>query len=446
MIGALWASPADRSRIAKARAAVVLFGGYDGSGNYGDVLQFAAAAELVRRLPGAPQVVAIVELGARDHHNALAERYPSTFEDVAFAHFSEGEGGAGLVELPAGLAPERSAVYVYGGGYLNSWWGGRKVAHLAAAERLIDGQPRALVVSGVQVEAAAALPGGVANDLLSRAAWIGVRDIGSLEHVRAGIGGDGEGRVELTGDDAVPMLRRGRSSPDAVVNFHLNEGHWVSEDPASLGARATSVLQQLGREVGSPLELQPVSAYEDPRTSEAQQVAALLDRNRVALGGAGLSLAAPLDLLDDAVENRLERFRRARLTVCCSYHVALTSLFAGIPALLLAENEYYEQKAAGLRDLFGLDDRMVGVRGTPEDAAAAIAAMVDGPGRSALLDRLRTGAADLAGRHANGQRAVLAAIGEGLADPAQFAPSPRTIARGVRRRIARSLAIERLSR
>ena len=122
----------------------------------------------------------------------------------------------------------------------------------------------------------------------------------------------------------------------------------------------------------------------------------------------------PLDVLADATGNGLARFRRARLTVSCSYHVAMTSLLAGIPTMLLAENRYYAQKAAGLRDLFGLDGGLVGVEGTAADSEAAAAVLSDGPARAGLVEQIRVGAARTVERSDAGRADVRAALAKAL--------------------------------
>ena len=350
MAATLWASAADRRRIEDADSSVLLVGSYDGSGNFGDVLQAATAIETVGGLPGSPLPIAVVERETHGHHGALLERHPALLGGAAFVHYHEGgEAEDELVEVAAGTAPRRSALYLYGGGYLNAWWGARKAAHAAAAERLSGGGPLPVVASGLQVEERAVAAGGVAHGLLSRAGWIGARDAFSLDHVRAHV----DCPVELSGDDAVPHLRFPPVPIEPVVNLHVNAGGWVSEDPVSLADRIAGLLRRFAEVSPEPLELQPAIAYEDPRVSERRAVSAMLEEHGESLEAAGFSLVEPVDMLDDATGNELRRFRRARMTVACSYHVTLASRLAGVPALLLADNEYYRQKAAGLRELFG---------------------------------------------------------------------------------------------
>ena len=416
MAATLWTSPADRRQLVAAQSAVLLVGGYDGSGNFGDVLQLASAIETVRSLPGSPLPVAVVERETHAHHSTLLECQPALFTGVVFAHYHEGGEAAedGLVELEPAIGPTRSALHVYGGGYLNGWWGARKLAHAAAAERLIGTRQLPVVASGLQIEESAVAPGGVAHELLSRASWIGVRDVRSLDYVQRHVSASNRSRVELSGDDAVPYLRFPPVPVEPVVNLHLNAGRWVSDDPSSVVRRIVALLQHLGRAFGTPLALQPVIAYEDPRVSERRVVSELLEQYGEALEESGLAPTAFVDLLGDATDNELGRFRRGRLTVCCSYHVTLTSLLSGVPAVLLADNEYYGQKAAGLRDLFGLDEGLLGIRGTAADAAGAAAVLVEGPPRSALVDRLRDRSDRVIERYEKGREAAAAALAASL--------------------------------
>lgn len=411
----LWATQTDRQRLADARAAVFLVGSYDGSGNYGDVLQLAAVLRTVARLSGSPLAVPVIERETLGHHRALAQRHPGMFDGAAFAFF-EGDGVShedDLVELRLTAPGPTALVYVYGGGFLNGWWGARKTGHVAAVEELTGGRHLPVVASGQQVDEATIAPGGPGHELLARASWIGVRDVGSLEYVREQIPG-GAHRAELAGDDALPFLERPQTEASEVVNLHVNDGSWISDRPEAMRENVVSLVRELGLANGEQLELQPVVAYEDPRVSEREIVSDLLERQRGRLEKAGLRPTEPLDILDDAISNDLTTFRRARLTVSCSYHVALTSLLAGIPAVLLAQNDYYAQKAAGLRDLFRLGPTRVGVAGTPDDAPAAIEALLDGRGRSELVAHLRAQSRRVAARYEGGRMALSAALAEGL--------------------------------
>lgn len=413
----IWATPTDRKRLLDAESVLFLVGGYDGSGNYGDILQLATAIETVGRLPGSPLAVPIVERETHGHHSELMRRYGKEFATAAFAcfHDREDEPDDGLIEItPPETGLPTVLVYIYGGGFMNSWWGARKAAHVEVAEQLLRGGSLPVVASGLQVEETAIAPGSPGHGLLSRASWIGVRDVDSLNYVRRQIPGVA-GRVELAGDDSTPFLVHQPAAPGPVVNLHLNDGTWISNEPQSLPGKVVALVRGLGLASEEPLELQPVIAYEDPRISERRIVSRLLEQRGSELEEAGLLVTEPLDVLEDAIDNDLAAFRRARLTVSCSYHVTLTSLLTGIPAVFFAQNDYYAQKAAGLRDLFQLSVKRVGVPGAPEDALAAIEVLVDGPPRVTLVSHLQTQSRRVAARFDRGREALSAALAEGLA-------------------------------
>jgi hypothetical protein len=416
-MSSLWASPADRTRLLNAESVLFLVGSYDGSGNYGDILQAATAIETAGGLPESPLAVPIVERETHGHHSELMRHYRNEFATAAFTFFDDREDTPDddLVEVTRpDTSQSRALVYIYGGGFMNSWWGARKAAHVKAAEQLWDGDSLQVVASGLQVEETAIAPGGPGHGLLSRASWIGVRDVDSLSYVRRQIP-DAADRVELAGDDATPFLERSPAEAGPVVNLHLNDGTWISDEPESLPRKIVALMQSLGLASEEPLELQPVIAYEDPRVSERQIISSLFEQRGGELEEAGLELAEPLDVLEDAIDNDLASFRRARLTVSCSYHVTLTSLLAGIPTVLFAQNAYYAQKAAGLRDLFQLSAKRIGVPGAPEDARAAIEVLADGPSRAKLVAHLQAQAQCVAARFDRSRATLSAALAEGLA-------------------------------
>jgi hypothetical protein len=412
----LWATPADHKRLLDAESVLFLVGGYDGSGNYGDILQAATAIETVGGLPGSPLAVPIIERETHGHHSELMRRYGKEFGAAAFAFFHdrEEEPDDGLVEIAPTSHMPAALVYIYGGGFMNSRWGARKAAHAEAAEGLLGGRSLPVVASGLQVDEAAISPGGPGHGLLSRASWIGVRDVDSLRYIRRRIPGVAD-RVELAGDDATPFLGHPPAKAGAVVNLHVNDGTWISDEPESLPGKIARLVRDLGTASEDPLQLQPIIAYEDPRVSEQRIVTDLLEQQGGALEEAGLELTEPLDVLEDAIDNDLARFKRARLTVSCSYHVTLTSLLAGIPTVLLAQNGYYEQKAAGLRDLFQLSSERVGVPGAPEDALAAIEVLADGPPRATLVAHLQAQAKRVTARFDRGRTSLSAALAQSLA-------------------------------
>jgi polysaccharide pyruvyl transferase WcaK-like protein len=319
MSGALRCPPATARAMEEAGAAVVLVGGYDGSGNFGDIALLDAAVALVERLGALP--VPVVESVHLDFHRTLRP---------ALEHVLVHDPGA----EPEGELPEIAALYLYGGGYLNSSWGERQ---LAKARLALEAAPEAACVSsGWQVE-----PGWVEQlapadrDVLARFAPFGVRDPLSAEALAA------LGPAELTGDDAVAVL----PEPSGVakqerVNVHVVEHSWVSDDPQ---APAQRWLEELEKLEPRPV-VQPLIAYDDPVTSERP----VAERFAAACRERGFEVAEPLLLRPEAMSGAAPVMESAALTLSCSFHVALASLLLGVPARLETATGYYEQKAAGL--------------------------------------------------------------------------------------------------
>ncbi len=105
--------------------------------------------------------------------------------------------------------------------------------------------------------------------------------------------------------------------------------------------------------------------------------------------------------------------RRSNLTLSCSYHVALTSLLLEVPTVLISDNPYYEQKAAGLREAFGLPPEFtVSTDADPRERAAAIAgAVLDEDAGDALCRSLTAGRDLLLQRRAMTEVELLGRLG-----------------------------------
>lgn len=349
---ALFATAETAAAIAQAKSLAFLVGGYDGSGNFGDVLMLDAALELLAPLEPGLVVVPVLERRFGSHHPELAQqmlrppRHPVYFDP-------EGEGGD-LVPIAAGPGLSSAISYFYGGGYFNGLWGDRKLAMMRAAEALLAAaEPREVrrVGSGLQVEAE--WLAGLANEdvsFLRAFELLGTRDprSGSL---LAGFGG---AIVPEGGDDAVGSLARLRPAEapgdgPLRVNLHFSEHDWVTDDAQELLELYAGLPAELGELLGRPVAAQPLIAYLDPRVDERPTAARLA----AALAERGVEVREPIVLRPADLGAAAAELGAASLTVACSYHVALTSLMLGLPTLMVAHNPFYEQKTAGLLDAFG---------------------------------------------------------------------------------------------
>ncbi len=170
---------------------------------------------------------------------------------------------------------------------------------------------------------------------------------------------------------------------------------------------------ELGRRANRPVVAQPVIAYLDERIDERSA----LQRLFAACTAIGVEVAEPLVLRPTSLAETAPLLRQAQLTLSCSYHVALTSLMLEVPAVLIGDNAYYEQKAGGLREDFGLPPAFTtATDADPSSCAAAVAAvLLDKERRGELGSGLAVAAERLRRRRGATEAALLARLGGAVA-------------------------------
>ena len=417
----LFATSGTVQAIERARAIVVLVGSYDGSGNYGDIAQFDAAYDLVEHLGPDLLVLPVLERQYLAGHQLLYEKPGERLPHALFFDpGDEKEDDLLPVAAPADLA--FGAVYLYGGGYLNRLWGERKLAMLAAAEALLAAGGAAAschLSSGLQVEPewVAGLPRNGASGL-GHLDFLGARDDGSRRALAAL--GVADAPARNTGDDAIAALGTLPASagvpPDDErlhLNLHFAEHGWVTERPRAVLDYYAGFVAELGRLAERPVLVQPLIAYADERIDEHAAVERLAD----ACAGVGVEVTEPLVLRPTDLAELAPRLRAAKMTLSCSYHVALTSLMLEVPAVLIGDNPYYEQKAAGLREDFALPPAFTEpTLADPAARARQIAAILfDARQAAELRDSLTAGAEGLRRRRAAAEVELLGRLGQALA-------------------------------
>jgi len=350
---ALFASPETAAVISEAESLAFLVGGYDGSGNFGDVLMLDVALELLAPLEPGLVVLPVLERQFADHHPGIAGQMLRPPRHVVYFD-PDGSGEDDLVSIAAGAELSTAVAYFYGGGYFNGLWGDRKLAMMRAAEAVLATASPERVLrlgSGLQVEASW-LGGLSAEDTAFLRAFelLGTRDPRSGEL----LAGFGSAFVPESGDDAVSALARLRLAEPASagplqVNLHFTDHDWVTSEAGSLLELYLDLLSHLGRHGDRPIVAQPLIAYLDPRVDERPAERRL----STGLGERGIEVLEPVVLRPARLGAAAAQIGKAAFTVACSYHAALTSLMLGLPTLTVAHNPFYEQKAAGLLDAFG---------------------------------------------------------------------------------------------
>jgi hypothetical protein len=409
---AFYATPATAAEVSRARAMAILVGGYDGSGNYGDIAQLDATLEMLSRFEPGLLLLPVLERSRVVDHGEQIAGFLRSPTQVLFFGPEEGYEDD-LVPVPAPRDAAFTACYLYGGGYLNHYWGERKLAMLSAAEALLQGSGATEICrlsSGLQVDAgwiAGLDPADSAR--LASFDLLGARDQRSAE-VLASLDEALDG-----GDDAVGIL--GRLPVDALpgpdsslhVNVHVGGEGWVSENADQIAELFGDFLAELGRRAGLPVVAHPLIAYLDRHIDERPQVARL----EAACARRRIGFAEPVVLRGAQLASISPELRRAALTLSCSYHVALTSLMLEVPALLLRDNAYYQQKAGGLAEAFGLPNAFtLDLSADPVECAREIAGIVlDEQRGAALRSRVALGVSQARARRTYAEVELLARLG-----------------------------------
>ncbi|MDX6634970.1 MAG: hypothetical protein QOF06_1173 [Solirubrobacterales bacterium] len=368
-------APAETAEAVEAANSVAfLVGSYDGSGNYGDILQLDAALELLAPLEPGLLMLPVLEYQFATHHSGLADhmarppRHPIYFDPEGAA------GQEGLIPISVGDQLSTAVTYFYGGGYLNGLWGDRKLAMMRAAEALLArAKPERVrrLGSGLQVESQwlANLSDEDAG-LLRAFELLGARDPRSGEVLAR----FGSAVVPENGDDALGALGRLRpAEPTAEgplrINFHYAEHDWMTAAASPLLDFFVDLASELEQHTGRPVGVQPLVAYLDPRVDERPGA----ERLRDACAARGIAVEKPLVLRPATLGTAAAVLGAGTLTFTCSYHVGLTSLMLGLPTLMVSHNPYYAQKTVGLLDAFGQPPEFaIG----PEDEPSAIAKLL----------------------------------------------------------------------
>ena len=351
--GSLWTDDATAARLLQAPSAVVLIGGFDGSANFGDVLQAKTALERVASASPFAAVALVVE--AEYAEFTLGALNPP--EGTIVLEFSTDHRPSLLARLPS-----TTLAYLYGGGYLNSSWSARRLQQFNAVADLVAAGGEGLIprvaATGLQVSPH--------DELWAWAGWLqaaeplGVRDIHSL-HTLADAGVDAA-RVMDSSDDAVPWLLANGLHTDGdsrCFNVHLSTQDYATEDGSQRREWLTRALVELAA-VTPGMRCKLLIAFDDPRISEqatAEEVQR--DYQRYAAQAGTPTIEFETISLIAALANNSSVQIGAGGTITSSYHVGLASLIANVPTLLFAENPFYSQKMTALAETFDLPERAV---------------------------------------------------------------------------------------
>ncbi len=372
--GFLSTSLEGEARLLSSRSLVVLIGGFDGSANYGDIIQARVALRRAHCDAGIATVAIVVEDALADAATTLLD----LGDDTVVLRFSDMRPEQQLEQLPA-----HTLVYLYGGGYLVEEWSLRRLREVQTVQHLIHAlspisNPR-IAATGLQV--------GPHDEVQVWASWLlhseplAVRDESSKRLlVEQGIPAS---RIVDYGDDAageILSLAVRRTSGDPCINLHISLMDYATRDPKGRIEATCALLRQLATEMQG-LRCKLLIAYEDARIDEHHVADAIIDRYASESGA--LPIHFETVSLITSMHSAIELGSTG--TITSSYHVGLTSLLHGLPTVLLADNDYYQHKMQQLADLFSL----------PVGCVIAIGEVHD----TRVSDRLHDAAASLALHH-----------------------------------------------
>jgi hypothetical protein len=338
--------------------AVYLYGSNMGYSNFGDILQLKNEA-WYHSEKGYFTPVVVLRLNAP--YGYSQEKQNLEWFDVEHICYIAEDGQSappGLVELSDPSLPH--LLHVYGGGFLNSFWGKEMLGEITEILRALNCSQ--YLFSGQQVSEGMAKH--IHKTLRANPPLVfGVRDKQSQEYMSKHAPSL---NVQFSFDDITELLVAWASSQSSLtvkgrikarltssVLWHFNTTGYVSGDPSSLVSKIQDLRSQFD---GSAVLLQ---AYNDGSggAKDTLQTVVQLENAFPYTSYKVLNLAQ-LALHLNASRAQYPEIAPilagAKMAVTSSYHTAMLCVLLGIPSYLMVENEYYAQKqrALGLEEDF----------------------------------------------------------------------------------------------
>jgi len=339
---------------------VILFGGYLGFNNFGDILQLKGAIKYHTNISMLEPVV-VCQVGSIPDTGFLS-RLRKWFGVRAFIFVQAEPVNLALLNLHfIDNALPIDHLHVYGGGFLNSMWGDfclRLIEGLIDNFRIVN-----YIISGQQIDAA------FANRLKShfekyRPKLIGTRDFESQRIVN-GIGF----HCDFSFDDASNIIEAwARRKPQdetcrakEALFIHLNTSRYTwnnSEESRKELSRISQILKDIAERF---ITYEPVflSAYSEFRITVKDTLATIISlEDAFPFLDYRIMDIAHMALLHDPsktdIDSNLAVFTRG-VAISSSYHTAFFCNMLDIPCYLLSDNAYFKQKRVGFGEKRTLD-------------------------------------------------------------------------------------------
>lgn len=250
-----------------------------------------------------------------------------------------GSGGSELPPGTAAAAQSASLVVALGGGYIADADPGQTRRALALLEHAVDrGVPAVMLGQGLGPLDDPALRRRAAS-VLPRVDFVGLREgrRGPLILEQLGVP---ERRVQVTGDDAIELAYEARAEAlGSGLGCCLRIASY-----APVSRRAQEVVGQVLRRESASRAAPVIPLIISEYRSEDRRATLPIVR------GAGGVRPLPRYVRPSLVAQRVAR---CRTVVTGAYHLAVFALSQGIPVVALTGSRYYDDKFAGLADMFG---------------------------------------------------------------------------------------------
>lgn len=335
--------------LAKKQKKVYLYGSNMGYANFGDIIQLKNEIKFHKNETGLEPVVMLrleAPFGGAKH-----EQNQKWYGTQHFVYMTGEDRGKKAFD---GLQRVKKArpgapLHVYGGGFLNGFWGKDMVGEIRHI--LEDLEVGEYVFSGQQV-AESVLPELQALFDYKQPALFGLRDKQSLTTLRGGLP---EVNSLYSFDDVTEILtewlggqkvKQGKNA--ANVAWHFNTTNYVAEGLANVRDKMTAVSAKYKGSTHTMLQ-----AYND-KTYQAKDSLQSIVEMEVELPFTSYhvvnigQMALEMDANKGNYPEIGELLTGTKIAVTSSYHTAMVMNYLGVPAFLMAANDYYAQKQQGL--------------------------------------------------------------------------------------------------
>jgi len=357
------------SSLAKLRSSnrvVILFGGFSGCWNFGDVAQLLGGLRWHSSQRMADTVCPIALFTSVQDLNRMVKVFGvrewifcKYYEDESTTPAKLSIADCTLYRVEDVLRSRQAIFHVYGGGFLNRFWGAWQLRIIEDAVRQFA--PSIYVVSGQQIDPEFSL--AVAEHIKAYKPLIfGCRDQESVaalaaHDIKAHYSGDDSCEVVAEWADAVGQGRRRWWRQERSFGLHLNLSWYTHQDDPDNSAPSVKaevlrdlqdVFAALQDRFGAEACPLVVCAYPDSRLELLDSLSSV----ELTFFTMYFPKFVALDLIGLVAHNRWSllgpMLDRVKVFIASSYHTALFFKMLGVPTLLYALNRYYQQKAKSL--------------------------------------------------------------------------------------------------